>query len=311
MKKAIFFFIFGLFIFLTACGLSESTKKTSNGHHDESEYRMIKHAMGEIAVPPNPEKISTLSVLYNDYLLSLGVKPTATVSYNYKGNDHLPYLKDDLTDVHLIGSQDQPNLEKLLELSPDLILGEESHIKSYESFNKIAPTVIIEKTDDWRGYLRSIANVLGRESKAEEVIHNYNQKAEKARVTLNKRVGDKTVVFLRVRSKELRVYGAAWNVGDVLYKDLGLKPASCVPLNDWAKQVSQEVLPQCNPDYILLQVDNHEQAQNVFEDLKSSSIWKNLKAVKNGNVIPVEHWFIMTGPISNETKIDLLINQLK
>ncbi|MFZ3588939.1 ABC transporter substrate-binding protein [Bacillus sp. DJP31] len=311
MKRIVLLVLLIFFVgTLSAFGKSTATEVTIE---KTSEGITVTHSKGEAVFTSYPKNIATLSVFHTDYLLALGIIPISTVTYDYKSHKHLPYLEEELEGVFELGSQSSPDIERLIDRSPDLILGEKEHEKHYDTLNKIAPTIILGKTENWRSYLEQVAGIVGKETEAEAVIANYNQKAEAVKDKLETEVGDETVLFLRVRPKELRVYGAQWNIGDVLYKDLGLTPASCVPMGEWAKPISKEVLPECNPDHILLQVDDDEKSQKLVEELlEQSSIWGYLDAVKNGNVYPIEHWFIMSGPLSNEAKInrieELLIN---
>ncbi|MGD6803792.1 ABC transporter substrate-binding protein [Rossellomorea vietnamensis] len=269
-----------------------------------SEGLTISHAKGETTLTDYPEKVAALSVFHTDYLAALDITPSAAVTYDQDGHTHLPYLSHELEDVNQLGTQSNPDIERLMSSAPDIILGEKEHESHYDTLEKVAPTVILGKTDNWRTYLNQIAAIVGRETKAEAVIAQYDQKADEVRHKLETKMGNESIIFMRVRAKELRVYGAQWNVGDVLYKDLALKAATCVPMDDWAQSVSFEILPECNPDHIILQVDDDEKAYKKIEELKKSKIWANLKAVQNGHIYPVEHWFIMSGPLSNMAKLE-------
>lgn len=84
-----------------------------------SEYRVVEHAMGETQVPSNPQRVAALNCL--DEALSLGITPVGYADYVVSS-----YLGENLVGIEKIGSLTEPNLEKILTLKPDLILGHQA-----------------------------------------------------------------------------------------------------------------------------------------------------------------------------------------
>lgn len=69
--------------------------------------------------------------------------------------------------------------------------------------------------------------------------------------------------------------------------------------------LSNEKLPEINPDYILLINDNDE----IYNSLQDLGIWKNLKAVQNEQVYQVasDSWFGGYGPNAATSMLDDLV----
>jgi len=80
---------------------------------DESNCRIVKHAMGETCVPTKPQRVVTLDVVTLEDVLALGIKPIGTVTCV-----DWSHLQNKLEGVENIGVG-EPNLEKVLALKPD------------------------------------------------------------------------------------------------------------------------------------------------------------------------------------------------
>jgi iron complex transport system substrate-binding protein len=100
-----------------------------------------------------------------------------------------------------------------------------------------------------------------------------------------------------------------------LAQDLGLKPVPQVESIKKFEALSMEKLPEINPDYIFIQVGGpvkggDKEAEKKYEELTQSSLWKNLKAVKNNQVYIVPHWIISDYPHIKAKSIDLVLESI-
>ncbi|MFB9327890.1 ABC transporter substrate-binding protein [Paenibacillus aurantiacus] len=298
---------------LAGCGnesnstASTATATTANAAAKPFE-RVIQHAAGETTLTKEPSRIALLDYSYADYVAALDVKPTATVTF--VENEMPPYLADRLTDVQSIGAINAINLEALMETQPDLIIGvSPSQEKTYDQMSQIADTILLDQAAfDWRKSLTEFGTILGKEEKAQQVIADYDKKAEEAREEVAQAVGDQTVMFLRVTAKEYRVYGNISPSGSVLYGDLGLKAVPGVDMNQKQAAISMEMLPELNPDHIFLLAGDDKK----IKELQESALWKNLNAVKNNHIYPVDQrlWIQGEGPLASETMLEEAVQAL-
>ncbi|WP_028612696.1 ABC transporter substrate-binding protein [Paenibacillus harenae] len=119
---------------------------------------------------------------------------------------------------------------------------------------------------------------------------------------------------MRVTPKGTYIFGELSSRGRIIHQELGLKPVDAIPKDEGSVNVSLEMLPEYNPDHIILQVDsgeNAEQARTAYEDMSDSSVWNNLNAVKNGHVYLVgdNEWFNFGfSPVANAYAIDEIVN---
>lgn len=279
----------------------------------QAEPRSYTHDFGTIEVPPQPERI--VGIYLDDFLLALGVKPLTQTMY---GQRHLAYLQDRVGDLPAI-SPGSINLELILEEQPELILlaypfyAEEGR---YDLFANIAPTYVFSGEDKWRQTLLTVADVIGRKEQADAWLDEYEQKVAAAREALKQAIGDETVMFIRfTRAERIQLYGGPSNFSaDVLYGDLGLQPSALVKELAWDEEnsaplVSAEIIPQLDADHIFITYDNP--ANEDAQEFMNHPLWKNVPAVKAGNLHEVEmfHW-MNDGPIANSIKVDDVLQAL-
>ena len=146
--------------------------------------RPVEHVMGTSLVPVAPKRIVVLDTTPLDAVLALGVDPVGTISYGMPPG----YLGEKASDIEIIGQFNQPNLEAILKLKPDLILGAKSiSEKLYPKLSRIAPTVFIEgagRSWDWKNNFRIYADALNKREQAEQLITDYEQQLSELQSTL-------------------------------------------------------------------------------------------------------------------------------
>ncbi|MEK8130584.1 helix-turn-helix domain-containing protein [Paenibacillus filicis] len=106
-----------------------------------SMLRHIEHALGEAEITAIPQRIVALDWTMAEYLLALGIVPLGVSEA-----DEMPRwlslpiaIPDGIVDV---GPRLQPNLQRIAELSPDLIIGTRMLTEPYyDALQQIAPTV--------------------------------------------------------------------------------------------------------------------------------------------------------------------------
>ncbi|MCQ4088230.1 ABC transporter substrate-binding protein [Saccharibacillus sp. JS10] len=302
-------------LLLTGCGsattASSASQPTSAAASDtEATTRTVQHLKGETKIPADPQKIASLDYRLTDFLLALGLKPSA--SGTYPGGVMPPYIEaSKLQDVQPLG--DEANLEAILNASPDVILGRKTHADLYDQLTAIAPTIISDSpSKDWKKELLSYGTMFGREQQAEDWLSNYEAELTEAKSKIAASIPEgSTFLYLRILPKEVRVHGPNQALSDVLYRDLGLTPAKGVKQLDDVVPISLEVLPDYDPDYIFVEVgapniDGDQDAEKNRSQVQQTSIWKNLKAVKAGHVYEMPQWIISEAPYIKEKSVQLV-----
>ncbi|WP_025025497.1 ABC transporter substrate-binding protein [Caldalkalibacillus mannanilyticus] len=246
--------------------------------------KTVKHAMGNLEVPTNPTRIISLSAQYTDHLLSLGIVPVGTI--NGASGKEVGWLDRRLSGTTYIGHFQSPDIEMILSLKPDLILGVEKHnSKAYAALSKIAPTVLLQDMEaDWRGIYKYVAHVVSKEDVANAKLKEFDQRVNRAKAALAGKIKNETVLFMRVHHKESRLFGTKSHVGKIAYNGLGLKAPSITPTNEVELPISLEKISEFEADHIFLFDTAKKENQDVIKEMQQNPFWKNSKAVQNGNV---------------------------
>lgn len=242
-----------------------------------------------------------------DFLLALGVRPMLQYSHRSWGRQHYLGL-DDVPEFDVTQQDAQFHMAN----PPEFIMLN----KGYERWNldrleQIAPTFYVgHQGEDWRSILKSTADVLGKVNRVQDVIGDYEEKAQEAKTRLTRHTRGQTVAFLRISASEITLYGNQYGyVGPVLYQDLGLMPHFRV--QQWASQsrrvgIGLEQLSKLEADHLFITFDNMDSAYPGEErKLLESDEWERLPAVKSGHVYEVDFMTWMNyGVISHGKKID-------
>ncbi|MDN9010481.1 iron-hydroxamate ABC transporter substrate-binding protein [Brevibacillus laterosporus] len=287
MKEKLLILMCILTIFaLSACGQSTPQSNTESAKGQTVEQSADK----------KEPRIASMSIHLTNNLLALGITPVGSVI----GGDlksFLPHVADRLKDTKPLGVVADPDMEALLALKPDVIYADQQYAgKDLSKYEKIAETHSFNLDDGtWRDTLKKVGKLVNREQQAEAFIKDYEAQAERVKKLVQSKIGDGTVMGIRVTGKELRVFSTRRPMGPLLYDDLGLKPAKGVEKLNKKKAfevISQEVLPDFDADAIFVIVNNRGGAHKMFEQLQSNPIWKDLKAVKANHVymIPEQPW---------------------
>lgn len=248
----------------------------------------VTDVRGDVEIPADPQRIVDLSG-NSDILSILGYDVVGTANSDAYDYTKFPsYLEEILKGAEILGysMQDTMDVEAVMNLNPDLIVISTVQEKMYDALSEIAPTVMIQlEALNWKDDVRTLAKVFNKEDVANEWIANYENKAKEAGDKIKAEYGEDTTYlsFLASGGQFFIFDGAGF--GDVLYNDMGLaKPAGMPEQTDISLPVvTYEGLAAIQSDYIFVIATDEDLAQ-----LEANSIWNNLPAVKNGNVVVLE-----------------------
>ena len=265
-----------------------ASNNTTNEDKTTENTVTVTDVRGEVEIPANPKRIVDLSG-NSDILSILGYKVVGTANSDAYDYTKFPsYLEETLSGAKILrySMQDTMDVEAVMNLNPDLIVISTVQEKMYDALSEIAPTVMIQlEALNWKDDVRALGKVFGKEDVANEWIANYEAKAKDAGDKIKAKYGDDTTYlsFLASGGQFFVFDGAGF--GDVLYKDMGLaKPEGMPEQTDISLPVvTYEGLAAIKADYIFAIATDEDLAQ-----LEANSIWNNLPAVKNGNVVILE-----------------------
>jgi iron complex transport system substrate-binding protein len=147
---------------LTGC--ASSSDELPESEAAPAEPRTVVHAMGETEVPADPQRVVVLDTPHLDSALSLDVTPVGSVQSDV---ERLPdYVADRAEGIEVVGTIEEPDLEAVAALEPDLILSSKvRHEEIYDRLSQIAPTVFTDYEKGWKGMQASMVRFLPGETR--------------------------------------------------------------------------------------------------------------------------------------------------
>jgi iron complex transport system substrate-binding protein len=296
----------------TACGAGSSgggsaaapadASATAESTAADDGIRTVSHDQGETEVPAEPERVVVLDSPHLDTALSLGVTPVAAVSVF--ADEGLPgYLGERTEGIDVVGTIEEPDLEAIAALEPDLILSATvRHEGIYGQLSQIAPTVFTASSGtDWKQGFELVAEALGKQDEGQQALDDHAARV----AALGEELGAKaaTAAIVRFLPGETRIYGPDTFSGSVLTEvgfdlpDLEYDEYSMAYIS--AEQV--EVLADADAIFTTTYGDPAETTQGEV-----TSLWSNLAAVDAGCQFAAEdsEWMIGIGLIGADIILD-------
>ena len=249
---------------------------------------MVTHTQGETCVPINPKRVVTLYLPTLGNVVALGITPIATTNEVFVGSGSQTFIPGKAEGIPLVGKS-QPNLEAVLNLKPDLIVGLDWNESVYSALSQIAPTVL-GKLDHtaWPDYLSFLAEALGQQDAEEVLWQHYNQRIEELKQALGNRYIDKTVSFIYVGSGEISVDARDTLAGGILNDARLQRPASQnIDSTYGAHPISMEEIDKADGD-ILFVTTYSNQGEQTLKEIQQDPLWQTLKAVQESQVYYVD-----------------------
>lgn len=246
--------------------------------------RMISHTLGETCVPLFPQRVVTLTHL--DNALAVGIKPIGAATKN--DNQISTLLPKQAAGIENVGLLGEPNLEKLVQLKPDLILAAYPR-PNYEQLSAIAPTVFFWDQDPvyqhWQDMFRAYAEALGKTQVANNILSDYQQRTVELVAALGDRLSTTEISIVNFWASDVRLYLKQSFAGQIL-EDIGLPRPPAQDKDKWSTEhLSLEAIPQMAGDVIFLTLGGHEKSK--LNQFIQHPLWTQLEAVQNNQVYEV------------------------
>ncbi|MEM9804605.1 MAG: iron-siderophore ABC transporter substrate-binding protein, partial [Cyanobacteria bacterium P01_D01_bin.56] len=248
--------------------------------------RSIEHAMGTTQVPISPKRVVVLDSAPLMTAFALDITPIGRPEFA-----DASFYPEDNKNITSIGVGRRPDLETVLNLRPDLILGsmlaEEGF---YQNLSRIAPTVFTEdngRYGNWQTHFLLHADALGQLKKAEELLVAYQQRVDRLKDSLRPFPQTLTASVIFNWPGGTSAYTTSSFSGAVL-QDLGFKrnPAQDTSEN-YAIHPSKEDLAAIDGDIIFLAYNSGNEGSITKAEFVSDPLWSTLNAVEQGIVCEV------------------------
>jgi len=297
-------------IIVTACGgLSPNSQQqyTSPNFDAAQLTRTVQHAMGETQVPATPKRVVALGPFVLESLVAIDAPLVGAPIEN-----PLPALEQKLEDVRNVSYP--PNLETVVALKPDLIVGTTTRQDIYSQASQIAPTVLLDfqGSGQWQEILQSVGRAMNQQESVQTVLAEYNQRLEKFRQRLDQPAQAMEVSVVRVYPDHITLYQRGSFAGTIL-ENAGLSRPPSQQRDSVQRQISKEKLAQADGDVLFLWTygETNQRTSQAVAQLKADPLWSQLQVVQEDKVYEVDgnHW-MGAGPIAANLVIDDLFRYL-
>ncbi|WP_028546471.1 AraC family transcriptional regulator [Paenibacillus taiwanensis] len=255
-----------------------------------TETRVIKHAMGEETLTGTPKRIVILTNEGTEALLAVGIKPVGAVQ-SWSGDPWYDHIKQEMEGVTVVGDELQPNLEMIVSLKPDLIIGNKvRQEKIYSQLKQIAPTIFSEDlAGDWKINFKLYSEALNKQKEGEQMMAAFDKRVAEVRAKLGSKAETKVSV-VRFSAKQVRIYQKQTFSG-VLLNQLGFARPESQDKDSFIEVMSKEKIPSMDGDvlfYFVSETPGKQDASKVVEEWKKDPLFQSLNVAKNNKIIQVD-----------------------
>lgn len=209
----------------------------------------IETAQGQATLPAAPAKVAVLDLGAADTLLALGVTPAAVPDKLYL--DHL----QPLSGAAPVGTLQEPDLEKLAGVAPDLIVVANRSAVKKEAVAQVAPAIdmTVDGADliaDAKARLTAFAALFGKQAEGEALLAALDGKLA-ALAEAGKDKGSALVVL--TNGPKMSAYGEGSRFGWI-YEVTGLPQvdATLKAEANHGDAISHEFIAEANPDWLFV-----------------------------------------------------------
>ncbi|WP_172373674.1 ABC transporter substrate-binding protein [Sporosarcina jiandibaonis] len=310
-------------VLLAACSSKKEGDKVSTNDNAE-ESVTVTDINGEVTLDQPAKRVVALEWTYVEDLLAVGIQPVGVADiqeyHNWVNID--AELSDDVTDV---GGRQEPNLEAIAALEPDLIIGVKfRHENMLKELEAIAPTVIFnpypedESVDHYQEMIdtfNEIAKAVNKTDEAKKVLADLDAKYEEAREKIeNANLKTKDILLTNAytgpQAPEIRVLTPNSMASQIVEK-IGLKNIHVPDQYEMfgSSTFNVEGLTKYEDANYLYTVQEED---NIYENqLKENAVWKNLNFVKEDRLFNLggDTW-LYGGPLSAETLLNKVVDSM-
>lgn len=272
---------------LSGCGTNQTIQETSQ----QKDGYTFTDAIGQEITVHNPQRVVSLMGSFSEiWILAGGADTLVGTSYDTVDNRDLGLPED----IAIVGTYQNPNIEEILALNPDLVLlssettRTDSHVALKDALNGAdIPAAYFSVThfEDYLNMLKICTDITGNQD-----AYQTNGIAVEKRIAQiiadSKTETSPSVLLMITYSGGIRAQSSDTMTGKML-SELGCKNI----LDDYPSMLqdfSVEKIIETDPDYIFVIPMGNDDAlaqKNLKENVESNPAWNSLTAVKNDRYI--------------------------
>ncbi|HHY20765.1 MAG TPA: ABC transporter substrate-binding protein [Bacilli bacterium] len=278
---------------------TEQNEEPNIASEEQTEKLVILDDLNrEVTFEKQPERVAVLSHALVNLYYDVGGEAVARMN---ESTNHIP-IREKAKDLEEVGPVYNINVEKLVSVKPDLVIGE---IKTHERFINILEEnnipVILFNMDTYDDVIKT-TKILSQITEEEDIgAKSTEELQQKIDAIISKMPNEtKKVAILYVTAKDVTLETEKTIAGDVV-KRLGLKNIiEDVNLPETMNRApfSMEEIVERDPDFLFIvtmgQKDKND--AQIEKTLNSNPAWQSLRAVKENKVVELPQHLFLTNP---------------
>ncbi|ANZ33465.1 iron citrate ABC transporter substrate-binding protein [Staphylococcus carnosus] len=271
----------------------------------------VNNVAGVTKVADNIERVAALEFSFIDDLVALGISPVAIADDGNKENIIEPVRKH-LDDYISVGDRENPDLDKLREAEPQLIIADSTRHKDiYDELNKITPTILLNSFGgDYKENLEAfkvVSQAVSKEDEGKARLEEHNKKVdeESKNISIDKKLSTLPVVPAKIGVAAHSDKSYVGQFLEILGFDIPLDQKDANKYKPYLDgpylQMTPDQLAELDPERLIIMSDKED--ENALDKLKNSDAYKKIKAVENDKVHQVGRlaWAKSRGLIASES----------
>lgn len=271
-------------VLLLGTGLSACAPSTAGPQSGET--RIVADALGEAEIPVDPQRIVATDFFSSSVLVDVGVIPVGVMQGIEEPGSRPERYIDALAGVEQVSTYAEINVEKVLDLDPDLIIVDAAfpEPETLDRLAAIAPLFHVDLTGSWSERALSIADAANEREQAETQQRQYEERAAEISAEYRELLDAQPLAIVSLNTND-----ATW----ASYAPGGWPTPSWVDIDatfrtptdgeaktsdEWAWISDEQLEKLDNAGFIV--VLEPDQLQR----LTGNRVWESLPAVRTGNV---------------------------
>lgn len=306
--------------------ITQTTNAIDESNNQKTAYTFVDQADNEVTVQIPVERMVVMQHHSLDILAQLGAQEKVVATEKNWEKDLGDYMKDVFPNIESLptpGDLQEWNVEEIVKLNPDVVIAaSQANPDTIQQLKELKiPVVVVSLrgegkqeeaqnprlsdadsayTEGCEWAVKTLGKLTGTEEKANQIWDfclESRDIVEKAVGTIKEE--DRVRVFIANEGQQ--TYGNDKYVGSQLLRAGAINVAS-KEIQGY-QPYTFEKLAQWNPDVIIVQ-DRYEE---VYDEIMTDAKYKELKAVKEGNVLLAPYW---TKPWGNPDTDSIALGEL-
>lgn len=277
--------------------------------------RTVIDEVGEVVIESVPERIIVIQTGQLDGALNLGVVPVGAARglglevYGEYQVRVFPELAGDIEAITDIGARQEPDIEAIAQLQPDLIFINAAAMdeETYAAMSQIAPVVVTKgQGSNWKVDFLLIGHALGKAEEAQALLDQYHANAE----AIAQQWADEdvpTVSLVHSNGTRTRVMGVTSFAGSIV-EDMGLARPESQAFDGTSEDISPELLDLADADWIF-----YSGQGDGIALIEEAPLWPTLEGVAAGHAEFVEYepFYFNAGPSAARITLETIAEAIQ